>query len=119
MAAPTTPKLNSALRPLRERRKEMPFPLNLYQTAVGKKWVMALTGIMVLGFVVAHMIGNLKLYLGVVEHNGGLDYDANIYGEFLRDILVPLFPRTVFLWLLRIGLIAAFALHIHSAYSLT
>ena len=41
------------------------------------------------------------------------------YGEFLRELLVPILPRTVSLWLLRIGLIAAFALHIHAAYSLT
>jgi succinate dehydrogenase / fumarate reductase cytochrome b subunit len=104
---------------LRARRKSLPFPLSLYQTAVGKKWVMAVTGIMVLGFVVAHMVGNLKLYLGVVEHNGVMDYDANIYGEFLRDMLVPLFPRTVLLWILRFVIMGAFALHIHSAYSLT
>ena len=42
----------------------LPWPLNLYQTAVGKKWVMALTGIGLLGFVVVHMIGNLHLYEG-------------------------------------------------------
>jgi succinate dehydrogenase / fumarate reductase cytochrome b subunit len=86
---------------------------------VGKKWVMAVTGIMLLGFVIAHMVGNLKLYLGAIEHNGAWEYDANIYGEFLRELLVPIFPRTVFLWLLRLGLIAAFALHIHAMYSLT
>ncbi|MEQ1786331.1 MAG: succinate dehydrogenase cytochrome b subunit, partial [Acidimicrobiales bacterium] len=43
----------------------------------------------------------------------------NHYGEFLRELLVPLLPRTWFLWLFRGGLIVAFALHIHSAYSLT
>jgi succinate dehydrogenase / fumarate reductase cytochrome b subunit len=110
---------DSADRPLRPKSKELPFPLNLYQSAVGKKWVMAITGIMLLGFVVAHMIGNLKLYLAAVEHNGALDYDVNVYSEFLRELLVPIFPRTVFLWLLRVGLIGAFAFHIHAMYSLT
>lgn len=119
MAAPTKVRVDSADRPLRPKGKELPFPLNLYQTAVGKKWVMAVTGIMLLGFVVFHMLGNLKLYLGVVEHNGVLDYDANIYGEWLRDLLVPFLPRTVTLWLLRGGLIVAFALHIHAMYALT
>lgn len=118
MAATATPP-NSGQRPLRPREESLPFPLSLYQTAVGKKWVMAVTGIMLLGFVVIHMIGNLKLYLGAVEHHGTLDYDANIYGEFLREILVPILPRTVFLWILRVGLIGAFALHIHAMYSLT
>jgi len=119
MAAPTKARVDSVDRPLRPKGKELPFPLNLYQTAVGKKWVMAVTGIMLLGFVVFHMLGNLKLYLGVVEHNGVLDYDANVYGEWLRDLLVPFLPRTVTLWILRVGLIGAFALHIHAMYALT
>jgi len=72
---------------------------------------MAITGMMIMGFVFAHMVGNLKMFLGPV--------DFNHYGEFLRELLVPILPRTVALWLLRIGLITAFVLHIHSAYSLT
>ena len=48
-----------------------------------------------MGFVFAHMVGNLKMYLGAEEFNH--------YGEFLRELLVPLLPRTVALWLLRIG----------------
>jgi succinate dehydrogenase / fumarate reductase cytochrome b subunit len=123
VAAPTAPRnasgTNSASRPLRSTGKAWPFPLNLYQTAVGKKWVMAVTGIMLLGFVLFHMFGNIKLYIGVIEHHGESVYDVDIYGEFLRELLVPLFPRTWFLWLLRFGLIGAFGLHIHSAYSLT
>ena len=76
---------------------------------------MAVTGLSLLAFVVIHMIGNLKLYLGVVDG----EYDINVYGEFLRELLVPLLPRTYALWLLRLGLIAMFALHIHAAYALT
>jgi len=41
------------------------------------------------------------------------------YSEFLRELLVPILPRTVTLWLIRIGLIAAFAGHILAAASLT
>ena len=48
---------------------------------------MALTGIAIMGFVLAHMIGNLKMYLGPAE------FDR--YGEFLRELLVPILPRTV------------------------
>jgi succinate dehydrogenase / fumarate reductase cytochrome b subunit len=92
-------------------RRRAPFFVEFYRSAVGKKYVMALTGVMLMGFVAAHMIGNLKMYLG--------REDLNHYGEFLRELLVPLLPRTVALWLLRLGLIGAFALHIHSAYSLT
>ena len=93
----------------KKRRKF--FLTDLYGTAVGKKYAMAVTGIMLLGFVIAHMIGNLKMYLGA-EH-------LNEYGEFLRELLVPIMPRTVVLWLMRIGLFGAVALHIHAAYSLT
>ena len=101
VAAPSAarPAGNSAARPLRPSKKRWPFPLNLYQNAVGKKWVMAVTGIMLLGFVLFHMFGNIKLYIGVIEHNGENIYDVDLYGEFLRELLVPLFPRTWFLWL--------------------
>ncbi len=92
-------------------RRPAPWPVEFYRSAVGKKWVMALTGIMLMGYVFVHMLGNLKLYLGAE--------DINHYGEWLRDLLVPFFPRTVTLWLLRIGLAAAFVFHIHSAYGLT
>jgi succinate dehydrogenase / fumarate reductase cytochrome b subunit len=96
-------------------KKRKPFLLDLYSTAVGKKYVMAITGIIGIGYVVAHMIGNLKVYLGMV--NG--EYDIDVYGEFLRDLLVPILPRTIALWILRSVLIVALALHLHAAYSLT
>lgn len=92
-------------------KKRRPFLLDLYGTAVGKKYVMAVTGIMLLGFVFFHMIGNLKMYLGAEDYNH--------YAEFLRELLVPILPRTVLLWLLRFGLLGAVVLHIHAAYSLT
>jgi len=92
-------------------KRRGPWPVEFYRSAVGKKWVMALTGLMIIGFVYVHAIGNLKVYLGAE--------DFNHYGEFLRELLVPLLPRTVFLWIMRVGLIAAFFFHIHSAYGLT
>ena len=100
--------------------KKKPFILDLYSTAVGKKYVMAITGLIGLGFVITHMIGNLKMYLGVItEGDGERAYDIDIYGEFLRDLAVPLLPRTYLLWGLRLVLIAAVLLHIHAAYGLT
>lgn len=95
----------------RRHTRDLPFPLNLYQTAVGKKWVMALTGIALLGYVLAHMVGNLKLYYGPA--------DMNAYGAWLRNLLYPVLKETQLLWILRIGLLAAFVLHIHAAYTLT
>ncbi len=101
-----------AVAPVHPRsRRTAPWPVEFYRSAVGKKWVMALTGIALMGYVFAHMFGNLKVYFGAE--------DFNHYGEFLRELLVPLLPRTWTLWLLRIGLTAAFVFHIHSAASLT
>ena len=97
--------------PIHKKARKLPFPLNIYQTAVGKKWVMALSGVAILGFVLVHMIGNLHLYEGPNQ--------VNQYGETLRELGGHLVPRTLLLWLLRIGLIGAFVLHIHSAATLT
>ena len=100
-------------------RKRKPFLVDLYSTAVGKKYVMAITGLVGVGFVLVHMIGNLKIYLGLVNHDGERAYDIDIYGEFLRELLVPILPRTYVLWGLRLVLIGALLLHLHAAYTLT
>ena len=85
----------------------MPFPLNIYQSAIGRKWVMALTGIGLLGFVLVHMIGNLHIYEGPAK--------MHEYAESLRTLGGGLVPKTFVLWLFRLGLIGMFVLHIHSA----
>ncbi len=93
-----------------------PWPLSFYRSAVGKKWIMALTGIGLWGFLLAHMVGNLKLYLGK-EPDG--KYALDVYGESLRTLLFPIMPHHVLVWALRIGLIVMFSAHIGSAISLT
>ena len=93
------------------KKRRKPFLIDLYGTAVGKKYAMAVTGIVLMGYVFAHMLGNLKMYLGAP--------DINHYGEFLRNLLVPIAPRTVVLWMMRIGLLAAAVIHVHAAYGLT
>ena len=92
-------------------RKRRPFLLDLYSTSVGKKYVMGATGIMLMGFVLFHMIGNLKMYLGASH--------LNEYAHFLEMLLVPIAPEGVVLWILRGGLIAALLLHLHAAATLT
>jgi succinate dehydrogenase / fumarate reductase, cytochrome b subunit len=98
---------------IEERR--VPWPVGFYRSAVGKKWVMALTGIGIIFFVLAHMVGNWKIFLPDVA---GVP-DIDIYAEALRELLVPFLPAHVALWILRTGLIVAFLLHIHAAYALT
>ena len=85
--------------------------LRFWRSAVGKKWIMAVTGIMLLGFVFAHMVGNLKIYLGQTH--------LDEYAEWLRNLGEPALPRTALLWIMRVGLIGAFFLHIISAAQLT
>jgi succinate dehydrogenase / fumarate reductase cytochrome b subunit len=96
--------------PVRAQRRPWPFPLNIYQTAVGRKWVMALTGIGLIGFVLIHMIGNLHVYEGPAR--------MHEYGESLRTIGGGLVPRSLVLWLMRLGLTGMFALHLHAAITL-
>ena len=96
-------------------KKRAPFPIAFYRSAVGKKWVMALTGIGLILFVVAHMVGNWKIFLPDIDGVPEID----LYAEALRSLLFPLVPEHIVLWILRTGLIAIFLLHIHAAYSLT
>ena len=82
-----------------------------WRSAIGKKAVMAVTGIILFGFVLAHMIGNLKVYAGSEAMNS--------YGEWLRTIGYPGLPMMGALWIARIVLLAAVVLHIWAAWSLT
>lgn len=91
--------------------KEPPWILEFIRSDVAKKWIMAISGIILLGYIAAHMLGNMKVYFGPEE--------INEYGESLRDLGGHLVPRTHLLWIMRIGLTAAFAVHIWAAYALT
>lgn len=88
---------------------------DIYRSDTGKKYAMALSGVVLLAFILGHMVGNLHAFEG--SHNGIFRIDE--YGEGLRDLGTPLFPRTLVLWGVRIPLAAAFAIHIHAAWSLT
>ena len=92
-----------------------PWPLNLYQTAIGKKWVMGLTGLGLVGFVVAHMIGNLHLYEGQLE--------VAEYAHSLRTIGAGLVPETAVLWVLPVaswaGVVTGSTTAIHSGTLIT
>ena len=97
------------------RRSQTVWPSNpattLWGTMVGKKVVMAVTGMVLVGFVVAHMLGNLKIFLGA---------DAiDSYAIFLRTMGEPLFPYGLLLWVVRIVLLTCVALHITAAVQLT
>lgn len=84
--------------------------LELYRSSVGKKIVMALTGAVLVLFVVGHMAGNLKAFQGAAAFNH--------YAEGLREVGKPFLPRTGALWIVRGVLLASVALHIMAAVQL-
>jgi succinate dehydrogenase / fumarate reductase cytochrome b subunit len=77
--------------------------VTLYSTTIGKKAVMAVSGAILFGFVVAHLAGNLNVYAGPEAFNG--------YAEMLHSM-----PKL--LWTARIALIFAVSAHIVSAFML-
>ncbi len=74
--------------------------VRFYDAPIGKKAVMAVTGVLLFGYVVAHLIGNLQIY--------SADQDQiNRYAAFLHD------PHNVVpLWIARLVLLAAVVMHI-------
>jgi succinate dehydrogenase cytochrome b subunit len=89
----------------------MPAVTALTRSLIGKKVVMAVTGVVLLAFVLGHMIGNLKVFQGP-EH-------FNAYAEGLRTVGAPFFGRGQLLWLVRLVLIASVLLHIWAAWVVT
>jgi len=84
----------------------MPRDTNFLDASVGKKAVMAATGLVLFGFVVAHMIGNLTAYIGPEA--------MNEYAVWLRELL-----HGAGLWVARGVLLAAAILHVWAAVGLT
>jgi len=77
-----------------------------YQAAIGKKAVMAVTGLILFAYVLAHLLGNLQIYSSDPEQ-------INRYAAFLHD---P--GRKYVLWAARIVLLAAVGLHITASVQL-
>lgn len=86
------------------------YALALHRSTIGKKIIMAVTGIIGLGFVLLHMYGNLKAF-------GGSAY-FNEYAEGLRTIGEPIFAHLHLLMVARLVLIASVIGHVWAAYSL-
>src|SRR5436190_20105857 len=75
-----------------------------YDSTIGKKAVMAVSGLILFGFLIAHMLGNLQFFLGreVMNH----------YAETLHG-------NPALLWTVRIVLLVSVILHIWSSIELT
>src|SRR3989344_4949413 len=63
----------------------------LFISSIGKKMIVAVTGFILLGFVIAHLLGNLQIFLGPEWLNG--------YAEHLEDLPLLLWPARIFLLL--------------------
>ena len=77
--------------------------IRAYRSSLGKKYVMAVTGLALFLFVIAHMAGNLQIYLGRDS--------INTYAEFLKS-------KPGLLWSARIALLALAIMHITAALQL-
>ncbi|WLQ37713.1 succinate dehydrogenase [Streptomyces castrisilvae] len=83
----------------------------LWGSTVGKKAIMAVSGLVMLLYLVVHMIGNLKIFFGADEFNG--------YAHWLRVMGEPFLHHEWALWIVRVVLVAAVVLHAVSAYQLS
>jgi succinate dehydrogenase / fumarate reductase cytochrome b subunit len=71
-----------------------------FRSSLGKKYIMAITGLLLFLFVIVHMLGNLQVYLGREQ--------MNAYAALLAS-------KPVLLWCARVGLFITAILHIVSA----
>ena len=78
--------------------------VNLFESSLGKKYIMAVSGGALFLFVVAHLLGNLQIFLGPEA--------INRYGHFVQ-------ANKEILWPARLGLLAAVAMHLWSAVKLS
>ncbi|HEY0690027.1 MAG TPA: succinate dehydrogenase cytochrome b subunit [Kribbella sp.] len=85
--------------------------LTLWQSTIGKKAVMAVTGLMMVLFLLLHMLGNLKIFFG--------PHDFDSYAAWLRTIGEPLLHYAWFLWIQRAVLLVVVVLHIVCAAQLS
>ena len=85
--------------------------LAFWHTMIGKKVAMAVTGVVLVGFVIAHMLGNLKIFTGPDQ--------INAYSRFLREAGTPELAYGQLLWVVRIVLLTCVGLHITAAVQLS
>jgi len=82
-----------------------------WDSSVGKKTVMAVSGLVMLAYLYAHAFGDLKIFFGPTTFDG--------YGHWLRTVGEPFMHYGWTLWLIRIAMIVAVVAHATSAYQLS
>lgn len=87
----------------------------VWASTIGKKIIVAVTGSILVVYVVLHVLGNLKAFQGY--GSGGAPLDD--YANWLRTVGAPVVPREGILWLVRVVLLGALILHIAAIAALT
>ncbi|MER6979576.1 succinate dehydrogenase [Streptomyces carpinensis] len=83
----------------------------VWDSTVGKKIVMAVSGLIMLLYLVLHLYGNLKVFFGLQA--------IDDYAVWLRNVGEPFMHRMWTLWLVRVVLVVAVVAHAVSAYQLS
>ncbi|WP_060877914.1 succinate dehydrogenase [Streptomyces scabiei] len=87
------------------------FARSVWDSSLGKKTVMAVSGLIMLAYLVVHMLGNLKIFFGSDEFNG--------YAHWLRTLGEPFLHHEWALWIVRVVLVGAVVAHATAAYQLS
>ncbi|MET1004663.1 MAG: succinate dehydrogenase cytochrome b subunit [Propionibacteriaceae bacterium] len=80
------------------------------RSTVALKALMAVSGLIMIGYLLAHMYGNLKVFAGQASFDG--------YAHHLRTLGEPILPHTGLLWIIRVVLLAAIIAHFYAALTL-
>jgi succinate dehydrogenase / fumarate reductase cytochrome b subunit len=87
----------------------------VWASTIGKKLIVAITGVILTLYVILHALGNLK----AIQGTGGGQPAIDRYAEWLRTVGEPAIPRNGVLWTIRVILIAALVLHVVGIWQLT
>jgi succinate dehydrogenase / fumarate reductase cytochrome b subunit len=83
----------------------------VWDSSIGKKTIMAVSGLIMLLYLVAHMLGNLKIFFGPDDYNG--------YAHWLRTLGEPALHYEWALWIIRTVLTASVIAHGVCAWQLS
>lgn len=90
--------------------------LDYWRSTIGKKQVVAVTGAILVLYLILHMVGNLNSLYGP---GGGGEARIDWYGEWLRNFGQPILPWAFVLWVVRAILLGALILHVTGIAQLT
>jgi succinate dehydrogenase / fumarate reductase cytochrome b subunit len=79
-----------------------------WRSSIGKKNIVAITGAILIGYLILHMLGNLNSAFGPGADQARVDW----YAHWLRDFGEPLLPHAFVLWVVRVVLFTALVIHI-------